>query len=55
MAKKYKKIWNSKEEYDAHNARVDRNLRRLRQLAESAQAEIDRRKRAAGDAPEAHS
>ncbi len=44
MAKKYKKIWNSKAEYDAHNARVDETLRRLRALAENAQAELDRKR-----------
>ncbi len=40
--KKYKKIWNSKEEYD-HEARVEANLRRLRELAEKAQAELERK------------
>ncbi len=34
MGKKYKKIWASKEEYDAHEARVDETLRRLREVAE---------------------
>ena len=48
MGKKYKKIWNSKAEYDAQNARVDETLRRLRELLEKAQAELDR-KRAAAD------
>jgi len=41
MAKRYKKIWASKEEYDAHDARVAQTLRRLRELAEKAQAELD--------------
>ena len=50
MAKKYKKIWNSKEEYEAHNARVDENLRRLRMLAEKAQAELDRKRADSGPA-----
>jgi len=41
MGKKYKKIWASKEERDAHEARVDETLRRLRELAEKAQAQLD--------------
>jgi hypothetical protein len=41
MAKKYKKIWNSREEYEAHEAHVDATLRRLRSLLEKAQAELD--------------
>jgi hypothetical protein len=36
--KKYKKIWDSKEEYDAWNAHVDETLRRLREAAESIRA-----------------
>jgi len=44
MAKKYKKIWASKEEHDAHEARVDETLRRLREVAEKAQAEVDAKK-----------
>ena len=44
---KYKKIWNSKAEYDAHNAHVDETLRRLRELLEKAQAELDRKRAAA--------
>jgi hypothetical protein len=39
-SKKYKKIWNSKEEYEAHEARVERDIRRLRALAEKAWAEL---------------
>jgi hypothetical protein len=46
MAKKYKKIWASKEEYDAHEARVKETLRRLREVAEKMQAEIDAKKAA---------
>jgi hypothetical protein len=46
MAKKYKKIWNSREEWEAHEAEVQRNIDRLRALAEKAQAEIDARKQA---------
>jgi hypothetical protein len=46
MAKKYKKIWNSREEWEAHEAEVERNIRRLRELAEKAQAELDARKQA---------
>ena len=38
MARKYKKIWNSKAEYDAWNAHVDETLRRLREAAESIRA-----------------
>ena len=34
MAKKYKKIWASKEEHDAWEAHVDETLRRLREVAE---------------------
>ena len=48
MAKKYKKIWDSKEEHDAWEAHVDETLRRLRELAEKAQAEIDAKKASAG-------
>ena len=33
--KKYKKIWDSKEEYDAWEAHVDETLRRLREAAEN--------------------
>jgi hypothetical protein len=47
--KKYKKIWNSKEEYDAHNARVDANLRRLRELAEKGLAELAAKRAAERD------
>ena len=43
MAKKYKKIWKSKEERDAHEARVDRTLRRLRALAEKGWAELEQK------------
>ena len=51
MWKKYKKIWNSKEEWEAHNAQVEETIQRLRRLAEKAQAELDR-KRAAEAAAE---
>jgi hypothetical protein len=34
MGKKYKKIWNSKQERDAWEAHVDETLRRLREAAE---------------------
>ena len=44
MGKKYKKIWASEEEYEAHEARVDETLRRLREVAEKAQAELDAKK-----------
>ena len=44
MGKKYKKIWASKEEHDAWEAHVDETLRRLREVAEKAQAEIDAKK-----------
>ncbi len=47
MGKKWKKIWASKEERDAWEAHVDETLRRLREVAEKAQAELDA-KRAAG-------
>ena len=50
MAKKYKKIWNSKEEWEAHNAETEAAIQRLRALAEKAQAELDARKHAAGEA-----
>ena len=53
MAKKYKKIWNSKEEHDAWEAHVDETLRRVRGLAERAWAEIQAKKAAAGDQPSA--
>jgi hypothetical protein len=46
MGKKYKRIWASKEEYDAHEARVAQTLRRLRDLAEKAQAELDAKQQA---------
>jgi hypothetical protein len=46
MATRYKKIWASKEEYDAHDVRVARTLRRLRELAEKAQAELDAKQQA---------
>jgi len=35
MAEKWKRIWASKEERDAHDARVDETLRRLREAAEN--------------------
>jgi hypothetical protein len=35
----------SSEELEAHSARVQANVRRLRDLAEKAQAELDRKKR----------
>jgi hypothetical protein len=44
MAKR-KRIWAGKEERDAWEAHVDETLRRLRELAEKAQAEIDAKKR----------
>jgi hypothetical protein len=47
MGKKYKKIWNSKAERDAWNAHVDETLRRLRELLEKAQADLDRKRAAA--------
>ena len=45
--KKYKKIWESKEAYDAWNAHVDETLRRLREAAESIRARGEK-----GEAPE---
>jgi hypothetical protein len=45
MGKKYKKIWESKEEHDAHEARVDETLRRLREVAEKMLADSKRRSR----------
>ena len=42
--KKYKKIWNSKEEYEVHEAQVDRDIRRLLTLAERAWAELVQKK-----------
>ncbi len=48
MAKKYKRIWNSKEEYDAWNAHVDETLRRLRAAIESIRARDERAKAADG-------
>lgn len=47
MGRKRKNPWGSDEARDAHNARVDETLRRLRLLAEKAQAELDARKQAA--------
>jgi hypothetical protein len=41
--KKYKKSWNSKEEWEARNARVDQSIRRLRKLAEKGWAELERK------------
>lgn len=49
MAKKYKKIWNSKEEYEAHEAHVEATLRRLRELLDKAQAELDAKRAASGE------
>ena len=45
--KKYRKIWKSKEEYDAWNAHVDETLRNLRAAIESIRAR-DERAKAAG-------
>ena len=42
MAKK--KIWASKEEREAWEAHVDETLKRLREVAEKAQAGIDAKK-----------
>jgi hypothetical protein len=42
--KKYKKIWASREKYDAHEARVERDLQCLRTLAERAWAELEQKK-----------
>jgi hypothetical protein len=47
MGKKYKKIWNSKAEYEAHEAHVDETLRRLRELLDKAQADLDGKRAAA--------
>lgn len=41
---KWKKIWASKEERDAWDAHVDETIRRLRELAEKAQAELEAKK-----------
>ena len=41
--KKYKKIWNSKEEWEAHEARVERTIRLLRKLANRGWAELERK------------
>jgi hypothetical protein len=38
--KKYKKTWNSKQEWEEQNARVERDYRRLRTLAERAWADL---------------
>jgi hypothetical protein len=35
----------SREELEAHSARVQANVKRLRELAERGQAELDRKKR----------
>ena len=44
MAKrKYRKIWNSKEERDAWNAHVDQTLRRLRYLIDRAWADLEKK------------
>jgi len=48
MAEKWKRIWASEEERDAWEAHVDETLRRLRELAEKAQAEIDAKKASSG-------
>ena len=37
--KKYKKIWNSKEEWEAHEAHVEQTIRRMTTLLEKAWAE----------------
>jgi hypothetical protein len=47
MGKKYKKIWTSKAERDAWEAKVDQDLRRLQELAEKGWAELEEKKRAA--------
>ena len=44
MAKKFRKIWNSRAEWEAHNARIDRDIRRMRALAEKAWAELVEKK-----------
>ena len=49
MAKKYKKIWNSKEEHDAWEAHVDETLRRGYALLEKAMAQQADRKAQATD------
>ncbi len=41
--KKYKKIWDSKEEHDAWEVHVDETLRRLREAAESILARGEKR------------
>jgi hypothetical protein len=41
--KKYKKIWNSKEEWEAHEAQVEQTIRRLRKLAERGWAELEKK------------
>ena len=46
MGKKYKRIWASKEEYDSHEAHVAQTLRRRRELAEKAQAELHAKQQA---------
>lgn len=44
MAKKRKKsIWASKEEREAHEARVERTIRRQTKLAEKAWAELEKK------------
>ena len=43
---KYKKIWNSKEERDEHERRVDETIRHLTELAEKGRAELEAKKRA---------
>ena len=46
MGNRRKKIWASEQERAAHEARVDETLRRLRELAEKAQAELDAKRAA---------
>ena len=41
---KRKKIWRSKAERDAWNQHVDETIRRMRNLAEKAWAEIERKR-----------
>jgi hypothetical protein len=47
MAKKYKKIWNSKEEWEAHNARVEETVSRGRALVLESMARDAEKKRQA--------
>jgi hypothetical protein len=52
MGKKRKKIWKDEAERQAWEAQVDEDIRRVRELAEKAWAEIERKRATAPPAPD---